>query len=212
MLDALCGLLLHYNWLGLQLLFFLKIKNIFVFPKYSPDRYLSQRWICIFYFDIYFGYRLQRACVGPRVVYVTGQSGLHNSERLTLSKCTPLGGGRDGEWGRDLGADLELLMVHRVQYKSSPSGDQFWHLQPRSCKWHQGWELIRLLRPIPFTTITVVIFFNHMKPCCGSFHPFCHDSLFFQVPSSADTSHFLAQHIFQKTLPASIKGGILRLP
>lgn len=55
--------------------------------------------------------------MGPWVVYVTGQGGLSNSERLTLSKRAP--------WEVvGVGADLELLMVHQVEYKSSPSRDQ----------------------------------------------------------------------------------------
>lgn len=37
----------------------------------------------------YFGYILQRACVGPWVVYVTVWNGPSHFKRLTLSKCIP---------------------------------------------------------------------------------------------------------------------------
>lgn len=55
-----------------------------------------------------------------------------NPERLTLSKCTLWEVAKEGTGG---GTNLEPLTIHQVQYKSSPSMDQQWPLQPRSCKY-----------------------------------------------------------------------------
>lgn len=84
---------------------------------------------------IYFWPRLSRARLGSGVVYVTGQIGLPNSERLTLSNVHT---GRQPTWGRSGGGGewlgLEVLMVHQVRYRSLPSVEWHWPLQPRSCK------------------------------------------------------------------------------
>lgn len=86
----------------------------------------------------YFGYRLQRANGESWVVYVTGRSGLFNSERLTLSKCTPWevgGGGRiwNSSWSirfninlRPRGTSVDLYSHdHANTYLSSTPGATF---------------------------------------------------------------------------------------
>ena len=62
--------------------------------------------------------------MGSWVVYVTGLTGaISFCERLTLSKRT-LREVDGRERGAEEGADLELLMVHQIQYESSPSADR----------------------------------------------------------------------------------------
>ncbi len=63
-----------------------------LFSQTWPPLYPSRKILCFCgppLYCNYLRYRLQRACVGSWVVYVTGRSGLSNSERLTLSKCNP---------------------------------------------------------------------------------------------------------------------------